>query len=126
LWSLDDLAMAIELLWVPKRDARLMRAVALKAAKDRIDGGESCGYPDFWAWCAAKFPDRSARDINRLLEIANAPDPESGIARVAGARGGADRAIPGPAGVSGGSIHALFRGNTQCPGETRSGLTSEL
>ena len=49
----------------------------LKEAKERVEAGEDARFDSFRAWCREYLPGRSNRDIRRMLQIANAPDPQS-------------------------------------------------
>jgi hypothetical protein len=76
---LDVVAGKIRALLQKAEDQRLAAALLLKQAKERVEGGEHPRFSSFSAWCRQYLPERSQRDIRRLLQIASAPDPESAL-----------------------------------------------
>lgn len=61
--------------WKKSDDHRTDAALLLKEAKERVECGEDKRFPTFKAWRRELPPGRSDRDIRRLLQRANAPDP---------------------------------------------------
>src|SRR5215831_6274633 len=74
---LDIVAGKILALWERADDQRVLAAMLLKEAKERVEAGEDACFASFPLWCRERLPGRSTRDIRRLLQIANAPDPKS-------------------------------------------------
>src|SRR5579862_1103449 len=56
-------------------DERIVLAEMLKEAEERVKAGEDERFKTFKPWCVEELPDRSERDIRRLLRIAHAEDP---------------------------------------------------
>ena len=73
---LDVVAGKILAFWKKAEDQRLSAALLLKEAKERVEAGEDGRFTSFLAWCRHRLPGRSDREIRRLLQIANAPDPK--------------------------------------------------
>jgi hypothetical protein len=74
---LDVVAGKILTFWKRADDQRVFAAMLLKEAKERVEAGEDARFGSFPQWCRECLPGRSNRDIRRLLQIANAPDPKS-------------------------------------------------
>jgi hypothetical protein len=74
---LDVVAEKILAFWKKADDQRVFAAMLLKQAKERVEAGEDARFASFPEWCRERLPGRSNRDIRRLLQIANAPDPKS-------------------------------------------------
>jgi hypothetical protein len=74
---LDVVAGKILAFWKSADDKRVLAAMLLKEAKERVEAGEDALFASFSEWCRERLPGRSNRDIRRLLQIANAPDPKS-------------------------------------------------
>jgi hypothetical protein len=74
---LDVVAGKILAFWERADDQRVLAAMLLKEAKERVEAGEDARFASFPLWCRECLPGRSNRDIRRLLQIANAPDPKS-------------------------------------------------
>ena len=72
---LNTVAKMILNAWHKSDDQRLSAALLLKEAKERVEAGEDARFKSFRAWTVEMLPDRSDRDIRRLLQIANADDP---------------------------------------------------
>jgi hypothetical protein len=75
--QLDVVAGKILTFWKRADDQRVFAAMLLKEAKERVEAGEDARFVSFPQWCRECLPGRSNRDIRRLLQIANAPDPKS-------------------------------------------------
>jgi hypothetical protein len=73
---LDVVARKILALLDKSDDQRLSAAMLLKESKERVNAGEDPRFASFRAWCWECLPGRSDREIRRLLQIANAPDPQ--------------------------------------------------
>jgi hypothetical protein len=76
-YPLDIVAGKILAFWKRADDQRVLAAVLLKEAKERVEAGEDARFASFPEWCRERLPGRSKRDIRRLLQIAKAPDPKS-------------------------------------------------
>src|SRR5215204_4262877 len=72
---LDVVVSKILIHWKESEDQRLTAALLLREAKGRVEAGEDGQFATLQAWCSEKLPGRSERDIRRLPQIANSPDP---------------------------------------------------
>jgi len=79
---LDIVAGKILAFWKRADDQRVFAAMLLKEAKERVEAGEDACFASFPEWCRERLPGRSNRDIRRLLQIANAPDPKSMLTKM--------------------------------------------
>ncbi len=79
--TLDTIGGKIQAYLKKSDDQRLSAALLLLQAKTRIENGETFdgGLTEWRGYCSIYLPDRSARDIRRLLKIAGADDPEAAI-----------------------------------------------
>jgi len=76
---LEVVAGKIRALWKKSEDQRLAAALLLKEAKERVEAGEDPHLVSFASWCHAYLPERSKREIRKLLQIASAPDPKAAL-----------------------------------------------
>ncbi len=72
---LDVVAGKIIALWKKSDDQRTTAGLLLREAKERVEAGEDKRFVTFKAWCDEMLPNRSSRDIRRLLKRAYASDP---------------------------------------------------
>ena len=72
---LEVVAQKLNAKWKESDDQRTEVALLLKEAKERVEYGEDKRFSSFREWCHELLPGRSFRDIRRLLQRANAPDP---------------------------------------------------
>src|SRR5712691_887352 len=82
--TLDTVAGKINALMKKSDDQRLSAAALLLEAKGRVEAGEAGNNIDWETWCSVNIKTRdgkprSYRDVQRLVAIAESPDPQAAL-----------------------------------------------